>query len=95
MDSTTLGCRTRRQTRSWPWFSDLAFLHDSSALVASAHDTSTCTLVVLDNAGADIFSFLAQSDALDHDRSALVRYPATTDVTEVATGFHLPVDIRH
>jgi len=50
---------------------DLAFLHDVSGLVRSpgAPAGATCTLVVVDNGGGAIFSFLPQAEALDQGLS--------------------------
>ena len=43
---------------------DLAFLHDVSALVGSAEDREALTVVVADNGGGGIFSFLPQAARL-------------------------------
>lgn len=70
---------------------DLAFLHDCSALAgvdpAGAGDGRT-TIVVVDNAGGGIFSFLPQAKALQH--SELQRFfvtPPEVDVRAVAKAF--------
>jgi 2-succinyl-5-enolpyruvyl-6-hydroxy-3-cyclohexene-1-carboxylate synthase len=72
---------------------DLAFLHDVSGLVRGPGDPTgaTCTLVVVDNGGGAIFSFLPQADAVDpvvFDR--LFGTPQSTNVVDVAAGFGLP-----
>ena len=43
---------------------DVAFLHDQGALVGAVDAGAPCTLVVVDNDGGGIFSFLPQADAL-------------------------------
>lgn len=75
---------------------DLAFLHDLSALVHPVEATpghSPCTLLVIDNDGGGIFSFLPQAghssqrDASDHDRyETLFGTPMGQSVPEVASG---------
>ena len=55
---------------------DLTLLHDVSALVDGLGDAGgTCVLVVADNRGGGIFSFLPQATALEHER--FERYFAT------------------
>ncbi|MDA8366835.1 MAG: 2-succinyl-5-enolpyruvyl-6-hydroxy-3-cyclohexene-1-carboxylic-acid synthase [Actinomycetota bacterium] len=75
---------------------DLAFLHDVSALVHAVADGAAgagLTLVVVDNGGGGIFSFLPQARELDGDRfEALFGTPPSVDVAEVARGFGLAVD---
>ncbi|HMD46431.1 MAG TPA: 2-succinyl-5-enolpyruvyl-6-hydroxy-3-cyclohexene-1-carboxylic-acid synthase [Acidimicrobiales bacterium] len=72
---------------------DLAFLHDASSLVRPAGPgLGRCTLVVVDNGGGGIFSFLPQATALDGVRfEQLFGTPQAPDVAAVATGFGLPV----
>jgi 2-succinyl-5-enolpyruvyl-6-hydroxy-3-cyclohexene-1-carboxylate synthase len=72
---------------------DLAFLHDSSALVRFRDDSGgSCTLVVIDNAGGGIFNFLPQSTLLDHRRfERLFATAPAVSIAEVARGFGLPV----
>ncbi|HEX3459640.1 MAG TPA: 2-succinyl-5-enolpyruvyl-6-hydroxy-3-cyclohexene-1-carboxylic-acid synthase [Acidimicrobiales bacterium] len=72
---------------------DLAFLHDVSALVRSAGTAAPCTVVVADNRGGGIFSFLPPASGLDQvSFEALFGTPQAPDVAEVAAGFGLPVD---
>ncbi len=75
---------------------DLAFLHDVSALVHAVADGAAgagLTLVVVDNGGGGIFSFLPQAREVDGDRfEALFGTPPSVDVGEVARGFGLAVD---
>lgn len=88
---------------------DLAFLHDVSALVRPAERPgaaatgggeadgggagASCTLVVLDNRGGAIFSFLPQATALPADRfEALFGTPQAADVAAVARGFGAPTE---
>jgi 2-succinyl-5-enolpyruvyl-6-hydroxy-3-cyclohexene-1-carboxylate synthase len=55
-------------------------------------DAGSCTLVVLDNGGGGIFSFLPQAGALEHGRFERVFGTAPrVSVGEVARGFGIPV----
>ena len=67
---------------------DLTFLHDVSGLVNLP--AVPCTLVVVDNGGGGIFSFLPQARALDATTfETLFGTPPTSDVVAVARGFGL------
>jgi 2-succinyl-5-enolpyruvyl-6-hydroxy-3-cyclohexene-1-carboxylate synthase len=72
---------------------DLAFLHDVSALAAvGAPGSGSCTLVVLDNGGGGIFSFLPQAQHLEAARfEQLFGTPPAVSVAAVGRGFSLPV----
>jgi 2-succinyl-5-enolpyruvyl-6-hydroxy-3-cyclohexene-1-carboxylate synthase len=64
---------------------DVAFVHDSSALVALAQRPLDLTVVVVDNDGGGIFSFLPQADALDARRfETLFGTPHGTDCVALA-----------
>ena len=72
---------------------DLAFLHDVSALVRSAGSEVPCTVVVADNGGGGIFSFLAPAAALEEATfETLFGTPQAPDVAAVAAGFGVMVD---
>ena len=72
---------------------DLAFFHDVSALVRGVGYDPPCTLVVADNGGGGIFSFLPQAAILDPSTfEALFGTPQSSDVAKVAAGFGLAVD---
>jgi 2-succinyl-5-enolpyruvyl-6-hydroxy-3-cyclohexene-1-carboxylate synthase len=61
-------------------------VHDSSALVALADRSADLRIVVVDNDGGGIFSFLPQARALDHDRyEQLFGTPLGVDVVALAT----------
>jgi len=87
--STALGLASTGR-RTYALLGDLAFLHDVSGLV-NLPDVP-CTLVVVDNAGGGIFSFLPQAHAVEDRRfEQIFGTPPTSDVGEVARGFGLPV----
>jgi 2-succinyl-5-enolpyruvyl-6-hydroxy-3-cyclohexene-1-carboxylate synthase len=73
---------------------DIAFLHDSSALIGLAQRDIDLTIVVVDNDGGGIFSFLAQADALDHERFELLfGTPHGTDIAALAQAHHLVTEV--
>jgi len=77
---------------------DLAFLHDVSALARApgTRSGSSCTLVVVDNGGGGIFSFLPQAAALDEqDFDLLFGTPQLPRVVDVAGGFGIDVADVH
>jgi 2-succinyl-5-enolpyruvyl-6-hydroxy-3-cyclohexene-1-carboxylate synthase len=51
---------------------DVAFLHDSNALLGLRDRNVDLTIVVVDNRGGGIFSFLPQAREVDHDRFELL-----------------------
>jgi 2-succinyl-5-enolpyruvyl-6-hydroxy-3-cyclohexene-1-carboxylate synthase len=72
---------------------DLAFLHDVSALVRGVGTGVPCTVVVADNRGGGIFSFLPPAAALDPASfETLFGTEQIPDVAEVAAGFGIPVE---
>jgi len=67
---------------------DLAFLHDVSALVGPTGQRAPLTVVVLDNSGGGIFSFLPQAERLPAERfEHLFGTPQANDPVAVARGF--------
>ena len=69
---------------------DLAFVHDSSALVALAERGADVRIVVVDNDGGGIFSFLPQASSLPTDRfEQLFGTPLGVDVVALAAAHGL------
>jgi 2-succinyl-5-enolpyruvyl-6-hydroxy-3-cyclohexene-1-carboxylate synthase len=69
---------------------DLAFVHDSNALTALAGRGADLRIVVVDNDGGGIFSFLPQAAALSHDRfEQLFGTPLGVDIVALATSYGL------
>ena len=68
---------------------DITMLHDVSALVDGLGDTGgRCVLVVIDNQGGGIFSFLSQARLVPADRfERLFGTPRPHDLVRVAKGF--------
>ena len=72
---------------------DVAFLHDSSAMIALRDRHLQLTVVVLDNDGGGIFGFLPQAGQLDTARfERLFGTPHGTDLVSVASAFGLPAE---
>ncbi len=69
---------------------DVAFCHDASSLVALRSRRLDLTIVVTDNDGGAIFSFLPQASVLPEDRfEQLFGTPHGTDIVEVARALGL------
>jgi 2-succinyl-5-enolpyruvyl-6-hydroxy-3-cyclohexene-1-carboxylate synthase len=90
--STSLGVALGGSRPTVALVGDLAFLHDCSALVRAPGVDVPCTIVVADNGGGGIFSFLPPASALDGSTfEDLFGTPQASDVAAVAGGFGLPV----
>ena len=71
---------------------DLAFLHDSNGLIGAETRPGTLVLVVVDNDGGGIFSFLPQATSLPADRfEQLFATPHGLDLARVASAFGVSV----
>ena len=71
---------------------DLAFLYDAGALFGVAHRDVDCTLVVVDNDGGGIFSFLPQARALGAEQfERLWATPHGLDLAAVASAYGVAV----
>jgi 2-succinyl-5-enolpyruvyl-6-hydroxy-3-cyclohexene-1-carboxylate synthase len=72
---------------------DVAFLHDTSALVALRRRPVRLVIVVLDNDGGGIFHFLPQAKALEGEVfEELFATPHGTDLVALAAAHGLPVE---
>jgi 2-succinyl-5-enolpyruvyl-6-hydroxy-3-cyclohexene-1-carboxylate synthase len=70
---------------------DIAFVHDSNALVAMQRRTADLRIVVVDNAGGGIFNFLPQAAVLDPNRfEELFGTPHGTDIEALARAHGVP-----
>jgi 2-succinyl-5-enolpyruvyl-6-hydroxy-3-cyclohexene-1-carboxylate synthase len=91
--STALGVSLGSSSPTVALVGDLAFLHDVSAMVRTADLACALTVVVADNQGGGIFSFLEQARMLEtQEFETLFGTPQVQDVAAVATGFGWPVD---
>ena len=70
---------------------DIGFLHDIGGLAALRDVTTPVRIVVIDNGGGAIFSFLPQQEALDAEEfEALLGTPRGVSVERAAALFDLP-----
>jgi 2-succinyl-5-enolpyruvyl-6-hydroxy-3-cyclohexene-1-carboxylate synthase len=90
--STAMGVAAARRGPVACLIGDLAFLHDVSALVDAPGAETSLTVVVVDNCGGGIFSFLPQRAGVAPDRfEQLFGTPPTVEVARVAAGFGVEV----
>lgn len=88
--STAIGVAAARTGPTCALLGDLAFLHDATGIAAGrASDTPVrCTLVVVDNGGGGIFSFLPQAGELAPPTfERLLGTPHELDLVAVARAF--------
>lgn len=72
---------------------DVALLHDSTSLAALRHRPLDLTIVVVDNDGGGIFSFLPQHELLSAERyEQLFGTPHGTDLARLAEAHGIPVE---
>lgn len=64
--STALGIQAARQRPAWLFIGDLSFLHDVNGLIASRFHATDLTIVIMNNDGGGIFSYLPQAKAETH-----------------------------
>ncbi|WP_040286050.1 2-succinyl-5-enolpyruvyl-6-hydroxy-3-cyclohexene-1-carboxylic-acid synthase [Sporosarcina koreensis] len=64
--STALGIQAARKRPSWLLIGDLSFLHDSNGLIVSRMEETDLTIVLSNNNGGGIFSYLPQSTEPAH-----------------------------
>jgi 2-succinyl-5-enolpyruvyl-6-hydroxy-3-cyclohexene-1-carboxylate synthase len=88
--STALGRALAGRT-SVVLIGDLAFVHDSNALVGLSSRGADLRIVVVDNDGGGIFSFLPQATSLESDRfEQLFGTPLGADVLALAGAHGIP-----
>jgi 2-succinyl-5-enolpyruvyl-6-hydroxy-3-cyclohexene-1-carboxylate synthase len=88
--STALGLSLAGET-SVVLIGDLAFTHDVNALIGLAGRGSDLRIVVVDNDGGGIFSFLPQASRLPAERfEQLFGTPLSVDVVGLASAYGVP-----
>ena len=90
--STAIGSALAGGDRTAVLVGDVAFLHDGTALIGAAARGVDLLVVVVDNDGGGIFSFLPQAAALGAERfEQLFGTPHGIDLTALAAAHGLPV----
>ncbi|MEK5037498.1 2-succinyl-5-enolpyruvyl-6-hydroxy-3-cyclohexene-1-carboxylic-acid synthase [Sporosarcina sp. FSL K6-3457] len=64
--STAFGIQTARKRPTWLYIGDLSFLHDVNGLIVSRFHDMDLTIVIMNNDGGGIFSYLPQSEVTHH-----------------------------
>ncbi len=64
--STALGMQAARKRPAWLLIGDLSFLHDVNGLIATRFQETDLTIVIMNNNGGGIFSYLPQAKAETH-----------------------------
>ncbi|MDW0110178.1 2-succinyl-5-enolpyruvyl-6-hydroxy-3-cyclohexene-1-carboxylic-acid synthase [Sporosarcina aquimarina] len=64
--STALGIQTARKRPAWLLIGDLSFMHDVNGLLISRMKTMDLTIIVSNNDGGGIFSYLPQASIPNH-----------------------------
>ncbi|QUW23218.1 2-succinyl-5-enolpyruvyl-6-hydroxy-3-cyclohexene-1-carboxylic-acid synthase [Sporosarcina sp. Marseille-Q4063] len=64
--STALGIQAARKRPTWLLIGDLSFLHDVNGLIVSRFHETDLTIVIMNNDGGGIFSYLPQAESGNH-----------------------------
>jgi 2-succinyl-5-enolpyruvyl-6-hydroxy-3-cyclohexene-1-carboxylate synthase len=88
--STALGVAAASEGPTVALLGDLCFLHDTNGLLGAVDRNLNATLVVVDNGGGGIFSFLPQAELPEHFET-LFGTPQPVDVAAVAGVHGIPV----
>jgi 2-succinyl-5-enolpyruvyl-6-hydroxy-3-cyclohexene-1-carboxylate synthase len=91
--ATALGVAIATKSPTVAVVGDLAFLHDAGSLLGLAERDVHLTIVVVDNDGGGIFSFLAQREHTTTDEfERLFGTPQHADITAIARAYGLPAE---
>ncbi|MGF9979109.1 2-succinyl-5-enolpyruvyl-6-hydroxy-3-cyclohexene-1-carboxylic-acid synthase [Viridibacillus arvi] len=82
--STAFGLQLARQRETYLLIGDLAFLHDVNGLITTRYQACNMTIVVMNNDGGGIFSYLSQATEEAHYEE-LFGTPSGLNFKEIAT----------
>lgn len=86
--STALGYSAGNARHTYLLIGDLAFLHDNNAFLATRYQTCELTIIVMNNDGGGIFSYLPQS-SVEHHYEDLFGTPTGLTFEHVAAMYDL------
>lgn len=90
--STAIGIAQSLRTSIGVYLGDLAFLHDGTALIGLKNRGLNIRIVVVDNSGGGIFSFLPQASQVDEDVfENLFGTPHSADIAMLARSHGIEV----
>lgn len=64
--STAFGIQAARKRPAWLLIGDLSFLHDVNGLIVTRFHDTDLTIIIINNDGGGIFSYLPQAEAGNH-----------------------------
>jgi 2-succinyl-5-enolpyruvyl-6-hydroxy-3-cyclohexene-1-carboxylate synthase len=92
--STAIGVALASRAPTTVLLGDIAFLHDSTALIGIDQRDIDLRIVVVDNDGGGIFSFLPQASALQHEQfERIFGTPHGVDIAALAAVHHAKVEV--
>lgn len=92
--STAIGTQLATNRHSYLLIGDLAFLHDSNGLIASRYQNCDITIVVMNNNGGGIFSYLSQATVEDYYEE-LFGTPSDLQFSDLARMYDAQYDVIH
>ena len=89
--STALGIQEGRQRKTYLLIGDLAFLHDVNGLIISRLQQTDLTIVLINNNGGGIFSYLPQA-SIDYHYEQLFGTPTNLKFDHIAAMYEAQYD---
>lgn len=90
--STAIGTQLATKRNTYLLIGDLAFLHDINGLIASRYQNVNLTIVVMNNDGGGIFSYLSQSTVEQHYEQ-LFGTPTGLEFEDIAKMYDAQYDV--
>ncbi|MER2071173.1 MAG: 2-succinyl-5-enolpyruvyl-6-hydroxy-3-cyclohexene-1-carboxylic-acid synthase [Psychrobacillus sp.] len=92
--STALGIQAATKRPGYLLIGDLAFLHDVNGLIVTRFSETDLTIVIMNNDGGGIFSYLPQSTETNYFEH-LFGTPTGLEFSAIATMYHAQYDVVH